>query len=254
MQVSSLSISIPAYNDEATIEEVIKEAESVASSITNDYEIFLVNDGSLDSTGSIIDRMADSNENIRVIHHGINKGFGETLKKIFTEPKREYIYFAPGDGQVKVREIYKLLPFMNRLDFVLGYRKNRRDPFIRLANSYIYNLLISLFLFKRVRDVNSVVLFKRKIIEDMVLESNSAFIHAELFIKIVKKGLRWGEVVIDHYPRIAENPGGGGNFKVIFRTILDLFHISKRLKDFNNKDGHEIIQNSESKILTRNHY
>jgi len=78
--------------------------------------------------------------------------------------------------------------------------------------------------------VNSVILFKRKIIEDIVLESNSAFIHAELFIKFVKKGYRWGEAVIDHYPRIAETSGGGGNIEVIFRTVSDLLHLSKKLR------------------------
>ena len=75
----SVSVIIPAYNDQGTIEEVISEAREVASSLATDYEILVVNDASRDGTGALLDRLAQVDKAIRVIHHETNRGYGATI-------------------------------------------------------------------------------------------------------------------------------------------------------------------------------
>src|SRR3989344_8868590 len=75
----SLSIVIPAYNEEKTIEKVTKEASSVAQKLKIDYEVVLIDDGSRDATAKIIDRLAKS-KRIRGLHHKKNKGFTGAMR------------------------------------------------------------------------------------------------------------------------------------------------------------------------------
>jgi dolichol-phosphate mannosyltransferase len=218
---SSFAISIPAYNNEQTIEQVINESIDVLSKITDDYEIVVINDGSIDNTKKIIDNLANRNKNIRVINHEKNEGFGKTIKEVFTEPKKEWVFFVPGDGQISPYELFKLYIKIKDYDFIIGRRKNRRDSLIRKINSFIYNLIISLLSNKRVNDVDSVVLFRRSILNNVKLEARSAFIHAEIYLNVVKKDISITEIEIEHKSRLYGKQGGN-KISVIISTIVDI--------------------------------
>ncbi len=228
--MKSIGISIPTYNDEKTIEKLIKESENVLSKFTNNYEIVIIDDGSVDGTYEILEKIKNDNYRIRIFRHNINKGFGQTIKEVFTFPKTEWILFLPGDGQVSPYELYKLLPFIENADFILGVRKNRQDGILRKLCSLCYNIFISILANKCVYDVNSIALFKREIVNNINIKSNSAFVYAEIFLKLLKKGYKICEVKIKHRARIFGR-SGAVRFKVIFSTFKDiLFYILGRLK------------------------
>ena len=83
----SISFVLPAYNEEENIERAATAALEVAESLgLDDYEVIVVNDGSRDGTGAIIDHMAAGDSHVRPIHHPQNKGYAEALKTGFTNP------------------------------------------------------------------------------------------------------------------------------------------------------------------------
>lgn len=218
--MNSISISIPAYNDAKTIENVIFKSYEVVSKIVNDYEILVINDGSKDSTEKILLDIKNI-PSFKIYKHKFNKGFGETIKEVFCSAKKEWVFFIPGDGQISPDELKKFYPFNQNYDFIIGWRKNRQDSFLRTIYSWLYNFVISIIGFRCIHDVNSVVFFKRKIIDSIKLNSKSAFIHAELYLKLLKKNYKIKEIEVGHNKRIF-GKSGAVKLKVIFSTIKDL--------------------------------
>jgi len=226
----SISVVIPTYNDQATIEEVVSEAIEVASDLATDYEIFVVNDASRDDTGALLDRLAQTDKAIRVVHHESNRGYGATIAELYMGAKKELVFSTPGDRQLRPRELLKMLPALNHYDVVIGRRKERQDPFIRKMYSFIYNSLIRILYGLRVRDVNSIKLIKREVLERIHFEATSAFTDAELCIRAARLGYRVGEVNVEHLAR-AFGEASGGKFSIMWDTFVDSIRMWKRLRD-----------------------
>jgi len=201
-KIPSLAISIPAYNEGETIEGLVLGSLAVLESRAADFEVVIIDDGSRDQTGPILDRLAREHPRVRVLRHETNQGFGATLREVFYQPAKDAIFFIPGDAQIPPEEIDRLLPALERADLVIGWRARRMDGWIRGCLSGAYNLLISALLLRRVHDVDSVVLVRRRALEAIRLQADSAFLHAELVLEAQRRGFRWVEVPIGHRERI----------------------------------------------------
>lgn len=221
MAHASLAISIPAYNEAATLEPLVRESLSVLERHTSDSEVLIVDDGSTDPTGAIADRLAREDPRVRVIHHAKNMGFGATLREVMTLPQKEWVFFIPGDGQISPQELDRLWPWREKADFILGWRTHRQDPMSRRFAAAVYNLLISAVLGRRIHDVDSVVLFRRSIAQRLTLSATSVFLHAEFCLKAVQQGARLVEVPIEHRARTAGQPKGNRP-AVVWATFREL--------------------------------
>ena len=219
--VTSLSISIPAYNEAAALPQVLQEAVQTLEELRLDGEILLIDDGSTDATPQISKEWAGRDPRIRVIRHEKNLGFGTTLKDVFQLPTKDWIFFAPGDGQIPIGEVKQLLPHTTKSRFILGWRKNRADPWARKLQAWIYNRIISILMGRRVHDVDSVVLIQRHLAQKLPLSSQSVFLHAELALGAAQSGTNILEVPIRHRPRTGGRPRGA-KFSTILRTLKDL--------------------------------
>ncbi len=117
VKLVSLSFLIPTYNDETTIETVIREAIDVGKYLAKTFDIIVVNDGSRDRTRIILVNLAKSIKELRVITHAANQGYGRTIKELYCAGKGEWLFTIPGDYQVGARELEKIL---NSRDFFLS--------------------------------------------------------------------------------------------------------------------------------------
>src|SRR5436190_10210814 len=124
----SISIVIPAFNEEGTIVSVLDEARTVLSSITADYEVLVVDDGSTDRTGILADEIARGDPaHVRVIHHDTNKGFAGAIKTCYGNASKDWVFLAPADKQVDLSELKDFVALTDGVDIVVGYRKHRAD-------------------------------------------------------------------------------------------------------------------------------
>src|SRR3712207_4002925 len=87
----SLSLILPAHNEEANIAIVVENALAALPRFTDDFEIIVVNDGSRDATGRIADELAHLHPALRVVHHDQNKGYGGALTSGFRTATRDYV-------------------------------------------------------------------------------------------------------------------------------------------------------------------
>ena len=219
--IPSLTISIPAYNEEAALGGVLEEAHHTLNELEIDGEILVIDDGSRDATAAIAQRWADADRRIRIVRHERNMGFGVTLREIFQLPVKDWIFFVPGDGQIPVREVRPLLARAHESPFLLGWRRDRADPASRRVQAHLYNLVISLVLGRRIHDVDSVVLARRDVVQSITLRARSVFLHAELVLEAERRCVRVLEVPIAHRPRQGGAPQGARP-GTILRTIRDV--------------------------------
>ncbi|MFH2069942.1 MAG: glycosyltransferase family 2 protein [Elusimicrobiota bacterium] len=219
--MKSISISIPAYNEEGAIARVVGDSFKVLSALTDDYEVVVIDDGSTDSTAKILRELSAHHPGLRIYRHDKNMGIGPTLKDVVSYPTKEWVFFIPGDGQIPAAEIHKLLPWTANYDYIIGRRIARKDNAVRRMNAWIYNMVISFMGLKRVFDVDSVVLFRREILKNIRFKSRGAFIHAEIFLSVLKGGGKTVEVSIEHLPRTG---GGatGNKIAVVLKAAADI--------------------------------
>jgi glycosyltransferase involved in cell wall biosynthesis len=227
--MSSLSIVLPAYNEEANVERAVEQVSGVARQLGMDYEIILVNDGSADRTGEIGHELEGRIPNYRLVEHYPNRGYGGSLKAGFEAATKELIAFVPADNQFDFGEIAALLEALDGADIVSGYRAKREDPFVRRLNAFGWNTLVSVLFGRLGRDIDcGFKLFRREILDHVMIESNGAMIDTEFLAGAKARGYRIADVPVTHLPRVG-GEATGANFKVIAKAFRDLALFRLRL-------------------------
>jgi len=225
----SLSVVLPAYNEEENVESAVEQVSAVAQQLGMDYEIILVNDGSADRTGEIARELMQRIPNFRLVEHYPNRGYGGSLKAGFAAAAKDLITFVPADKQFVFGEIDRLLEGLSEADIVSGYRVNRQDTFIRKLNGFGWNTLVRLLFGYLCRDIDcGFKLFRREVLEHVTLVSDGAMIDTEFLAGARARGFRIAEVPVTHLPRMAGEPTGA-NLKVIAKAFRDLVRFRQRL-------------------------
>lgn len=231
MNTISLSIFFPAHNEEANIAETIQKTLALTERLSrlrrylSHYEIIVVNDGSKDKTGEIAQSLAAANPSVRVIEHGVNRGYGAALQSGIQGAKEDYIFFTDADLQFDVEEIEKLLKHVDRYDVIIGYRAPRKDPLPRLFFAWGWNRLNRLLFGLKVRDIDCAFkLFRRDLVQNLNLSSTGAMISAEMLIKLKRQGVRIKEVPVTHLPRLHGTPTGAKP-SVILRAFQEMVRL-----------------------------
>jgi len=232
--VKEISVFFPAYNVEAQIKDTVEKAYQIIPKIAQNYEIIVINDGSRDKTGQILQELSSKFEKLRIITHAANRGYGAALKSGFYNAKYSWIAFTDGDGQFEISEITNFLKTQKETnaDLVIGYYRKRQVSNFKIITSKMWELVVLVLFNLHVRDIDCGF----KLISDKVIDSvdrleseRGAFISSELLIKAKKKGFKIIEIPVTHYPRI-EGKGTGRNFNVIIKSFIDLFRLWWKLR------------------------
>jgi glycosyltransferase involved in cell wall biosynthesis len=198
----SISFFFPACNEEKTVEPLARKAAGVLPTLTGDYEIIIVDDGSTDRTGEIADRLAREMPRVRVVHHPTNAGYGIALRSGFSESRKDLVFYTDGDLQFDVAELALLLPKIREADIVSGYKLKRADDTSRKFVSFVYNTILKVFFRLDIPDVNcGFKLYRREIFDAIELRSTRGLIDAEVLLKAQAAGYTVTTVGVHHYPR-----------------------------------------------------
>jgi len=229
--MDSLSIVLPAYNEEDNVEQAVRHVSEVAQTLDREYEIILVNDGSSDRTGEIGRQLEEAIDNYRLVEHYPNRGYGGALKAGFEAAEKDLIAFFPGDAQFDFGEITRLLDRLEEeeADIVCGYRVNRQDNFIRRLNGWGWNAVVRLLFGYLCRDIDcGFKLFRKAVLEDVNIVSDGAMIDTEFLAGAKARGFDIAEAPLTHLPRAA-GEATGANLKVIVKAFTDLVRFRRRL-------------------------
>jgi len=190
MDIPIVSVVIPAYNEEKTIEEILFRTYKTMETMRIPYEILMVDDGSSDRTRFLAER-----HKVTVLTNGTNAGKGHALRKGFKNATGNIIITIDADGAHKPEEIPKLLkPLLNGADIVAGSRflgNLEKDSVkkLHIIGNHLFNLLILLLTRKRITDSQTGFrAFKKKVIQEIEITSEGYEIETELTMKTLKNG------------------------------------------------------------------
>ena len=229
--MKTISIIFPAFNEEANIRHTVESARRILPSLAEIWEIIVVNDGSRDQTGKILNDLTLEYPEVRVLHHPINKGYGAALKSGILTAKHDLIFFSDSDGQFDLNELSRLLAWVDEYDIVAGYRTHRRDPFYRFVNAWGWKMLAGFLLGVRVRDIDCAFkLFRRPVFERIQMRSVGAMVNTEILAQAMRLKMRIKEVGVTHFPRRHGQPTGA-NLRVILKAFRELMKLWWKLRN-----------------------
>lgn len=191
------SFVIPAFNEEENVEELHAEIVEVCRQNNYIFEIIFINDGSSDKTEEIIKELSP----VKLI--SFRKNFGQTaaLDAGIKEAQFDYIITLDADRQNNPKDVPKLINYLekNNLDVVSGWRKNRKDSFMKRTVSRGANLLRKILVNDGINDSGCTLkIYNKECFYDLNLYGEMhRFIPAILKIK----GYKIGEIIVDHRPR-----------------------------------------------------
>ncbi len=221
----SLSIFFPAYNDWGTIASMVLLAARTARSLTDDFEVIVVNDASPDHTGEILEEMRHCVPNLKIVTHSTNKGYGGALRSGFSNAAKEWVFYTDGDAQYDVRELRLLWEARQGADVVNGYKIRRSDPWYRAVVGRIYHHTVKILFRLPIRDVDcDFRLIHRSVFERFDLKENSGLICVELMAKIAMTGCRIVERPVHHYHRM-HGKSQFFNFRRVARVLLGMIRL-----------------------------
>jgi glycosyltransferase involved in cell wall biosynthesis len=220
----SISVFFPAYNDGGTIPSMVLTALMTLRQMTDDFEVIVVNDGSSDYTAEVLEELVSRYAELRVIHHGQNRGYGGALRTGFASASKDLIFYTDGDAQYDPRELTRLYAaWSDDVDLVNGYKISRSDPLHRTIIGRIYHWTVKLAFGLGLRDVDcDFRLMRRSIFDKIDLQSDSGVICVELMKKVQDAGFRITEVPVHHYHR-AYGKSQFFNYGRIWRTGKQLW-------------------------------
>lgn len=227
----SISAFFPAYNDAGTIASMVVTTLMTLREIASDYEVIVVNDGSRDHTAAVLDELAHLYpDEMRIIHHPQNRGYGGALRTGFASATKEWIFYTDGDAQYDPRELKNLAALVDgKVDFINGWKIERNDPWLRIIIGRIYQYLIKFLFGLQLKDVDcDFRLMRRSIFDTVNLTFDSGVICVELMKKVQDAGFILTETPVHHFHR-AYGRSQFFNFPRLFRVALDLRHLWWRL-------------------------
>lgn len=227
----SLTIAIPAYNEEESLPQVISKAIAAAKMFVSAYEILIVDDGSTDKTPVIADTFAKKYRQVNVVHHPKNQGFSGAIKTCYKRSSKELIFLLPADGQIDAADVKFFLHAIHNADVVVGYRKHNPEPLFRRFNSRVFHTIYRILFGVRLREISTSILWRKTVIDKINITAmpRSALIEPEVVYKAWAMGFRFAQIPIPYYPRHGGSPKGA-NPLMIATTFIELLRLRYQVR------------------------
>ena len=221
----TLTIWVPAYNEEDCLEKTIREVVQVAREKLEAFEIIVVNDGSTDGTGTVADSLAAGHPEIVAIHHHENKGLASSFRECLARAQHDHIIVIPGDNAFEIGGIGRVFDALGRADVIISYRTNQsvRRP-IRWVQSRVMSFCLNLVFGLKLHDYHGIVALPVKFQRQIRIQAIGTGYHIESMLPMIFGGLSYEEIPV----RL--NPEGTGPYPVFSpRTYNDLISTTLRL-------------------------
>ena len=212
----SLSVIIPAYNEEKNLAGAVSTIDKSVKQIFDDYELIILNDGSSDKTGLIAAELAKKNPKIRFVDFKVNRGVGAMYQEGIMRARKEYVIMLPGDDETADESVTEILLHTGEADMVTSYTINKEArPLLRRIVSTSFTAMLNILFGFHLKYYTGLVVYKTDLVKKVKMTTNSFAFQAEIIIRLLKGGHSYKEVpmVIRRYDR------AGAGWKKVFRIF-----------------------------------
>jgi dolichol-phosphate mannosyltransferase len=192
----SISIVIPALNEETVVETVVRDIEKQVTAFFRDYEIILIDDGSTDKTGEIMDRLSIELPHVRVIHNPGNIGLGASYQRGVAEARCDYLMMLCGDGGMPAASLPPIFAAVGSADIVAPYVTNLqtiKSP-ARYFTSRVYTNLLNLLFGQKIKYYNGLPVHRVDLLRQLRINSTGFAFQGEILTKLLRSGSTMTEV------------------------------------------------------------
>ena len=220
----ALSVVVPAFNEEAQLDDAIRGLRRSLDGLRLPAEIILVNDGSRDGTAAIADRLARELPGITVCHQE-NQGIGGAFRTGAARASGEYLMLWPADMPATTADLAVYAAQFGRADVVVGCRRRRvgYNP-LMLFNAWLYPRLVAALFGLPLRDVNWIHAYRRERFLKIRLTQRGIPMLAETLVRLRDAGATFVEVDVEMKPRLGGVPSAS-RWRVMHRTLTGLFSL-----------------------------
>lgn len=203
---SGVSACFPAFNDAGSIGWVARRAREALERTNRDFEILILDDGSVDQTADVLGRLCGEIPELRTLRHDRNCGYGATLRDLFSAARFPLVVYTDGDGQFDPAELTRLLDAVGSgVQFVNGFRPRRADGAVRrFFGPRFHRVVAATFGLPNLRDWDcDFRLFRRDLCPETSMSFDDGTAVVEFLATLGDCGVRFAEVEVSHSERRA---------------------------------------------------
>jgi glycosyltransferase involved in cell wall biosynthesis len=220
MKKSFFTIGVMCYNEEGSIERVVKNIYEELSDLVK-LQVLVVDDGSTDDSVHLVQSMQKEYSNLDLIAKEENEGIGSTLKSIYTEGLGDYIVAVPGDGQFDINELKDFLSFKEGIIVNLYRTENTTYSLFRNGLSFLNKIINKMLVGLQIKDVNWILIFRKSDLQSIFpIELKSNILTSEICAKLVSNGCSVIESKSKYLPRTS-GASRGASLRIVWKAAKE---------------------------------
>ncbi len=216
-----LTVVVPARNEAANLPNCLSKLHSTFAG--SSYEILIIDDGSEDETLAVARRLgAERPDQVRVVSHDRNQGFGAALRTGFREASGRYVTCCPADFQMTAADWAPFEAALGQADVVVGCRIRREGYNLLMRfNAWLYPRLVQALFRLRLRDVNWISVYRRDLVQQVRITQRGVPMLAEILVRLRDLGATFSEVDCQMQARRIGRPSAA-RVSVMWQSLIGL--------------------------------
>ncbi|HEY2884973.1 MAG TPA: glycosyltransferase family 2 protein [Rhizomicrobium sp.] len=195
--IKTLTVVIPALNEDGRIADTVNEVLEICRCELGGFEIVLIDDGSTDQTGALMEQLARQDPRIRVVHHGAPRGVGAGFLGALDRAQFDSITLVPGDNAYRADGIRRLVEKVGTADIVISYRDNQSDrSVLRSGMSHTLKTILNILFGFRLHDYHSMIVYPVRWLRKFDLEAQGYGYQIEAVVSLLQLGLTYDQVPV----------------------------------------------------------
>lgn len=245
----TITFIVPALNEGLVVGSVIEQILEKVRGQFKDYEVILIDDGSVDATGRIMDEIAAANDKVRVIHNPRNMGFGNSYQIGLREAQFEYVMLLCGDGGLPAASLPPIFDKIGSADIVIPWMVNLRE--IKSRGRYLlsraYTNLVNMLFGLKLHYYNGLPVHRRDLLERISVTSGGFGFQAEILVKQIRSGATFVEVGVNGAEETNESDAlRVRNWLSVGRTVYHLLVAMSRFSRVSRNNSAQSLRSRDS--------
>ena len=231
--MKKISVSFLVFNEKHNLDKTIAKAYDALEKIKLDFELWIFDNNSDDGTDILVNSLLEKYKNLKYYKQAENLGYAGNFQTALRVPISDYKFIVDGDGQYSIGNIKDCIEILDQgYDILIGIRRPRMDPKIRILMSFILKLLSRIILKSHLKDLNSGFrCITHEAAKKINIKYKYNFVNPEIFSLATIHKLKITEKIIKHYPR----EGGRSELSGIKNLTYNSLIMVKYMIDLKNE-------------------
>ena len=220
--MKKISVSLLVFNESHNLEKTIIKAYKELEKLYLEFELWIFDNCSNDGTDVLVNSLLKKYKNLRYYQHEKNFGYAINCQTALKLPVSDYKFVIDGDGQYDLEDVKECIEILDSgYDILVGIRKPRKDPKIRIFMTLVLKFLSKIILGSNLEDINVVFRCMTKEAANKInLKYKYNFAGPEIFALSVMKKLKITEKIIKHHPREGGRSELSGIKNLTYNSLL----------------------------------